>query len=50
VVIPRTPVLKRRGGKAKGRVGLEGMVEREWEGKKDEGEWEGGEGEGWDGE
>jgi hypothetical protein len=35
---PRTAVLKRRGGKANGRVGVGGM---EWEGKKDEGEGEG---------
>jgi hypothetical protein len=33
-VIPWTPVLKEREGKAKGRVGLEGMEGREWEGKK----------------
>jgi hypothetical protein len=33
----RTPVLKGSGGKAKGRVGLEGMEGREWEGKTDEG-------------
>jgi hypothetical protein len=51
-VIPRTPVIKGRGGKAKGRVGLEGMEGREWEGMKDEGEGRrGGEGredsEGW---
>jgi hypothetical protein len=31
------PRFKGRGGKAKGRVGLEGMEGREWEGKKDEG-------------
>jgi hypothetical protein len=44
---PTTPVLKERGGKAKGRVGLEGMEEREWEGKRDEGEGkEGGRGKG----
>jgi hypothetical protein len=41
---PRTPVLKGRGGKAKGRVGLEGMEGREWEGMKDEGEGRGGKG------
>jgi hypothetical protein len=33
----RTPVSKGRGGKAKERVGLEGMEGREWEGKTDEG-------------
>jgi hypothetical protein len=30
----RTPVLKGREEKAKGRVRLEGMERREWEGKK----------------
>jgi hypothetical protein len=41
---PRTPVLKEREGKAKGRVGLEGMEGREWEGKKDQGEGKEGRG------
>jgi hypothetical protein len=36
--IPPDSVLKRRGGKAKGRLGLEGIEGREWEGKKDKGE------------
>jgi hypothetical protein len=31
-------------GKAKGRVGLEGMEGREWEGKKDQGEGKEGRG------
>jgi hypothetical protein len=45
--IPDARVLKESGGKAKGKMGLEGMEGREWEGKKDEGkgkegkmEWE----------
>jgi hypothetical protein len=42
------PRFKGEGGKAKGRVGLEGMEGREWEGKKDEGEGK-EEGEGRDG-
>jgi hypothetical protein len=46
IIYPRTPIFKERGGKAKGRVGLEGMEGREWEGKKDEGKW-GREGKGW---
>jgi hypothetical protein len=37
-VIPRTPVSKGRGGKAKGKVGLEGIEGREWEGTTDKGE------------
>jgi hypothetical protein len=37
-IFPRTPILKRRGGKAKGRVRSEEMEGREWAGKKDEGE------------
>jgi hypothetical protein len=37
------PSFKGAGGKAKGRVGLEGMEGREWELKKDEGEREEGE-------
>jgi hypothetical protein len=43
-VITPDPLLKGRGGKAKGRVGLEGMEGREWEGKTDEGEGKEGEG------
>jgi hypothetical protein len=38
------PLLKGRGGKAKERVGLEGMEERVWEGKTDEGAGQEGEG------
>jgi hypothetical protein len=48
-VIAPDPVLKWRGGTAKGRVGFKGMEGREREGKKDEGERKGGDGEGRDG-
>jgi hypothetical protein len=43
-VIPPDPVSKEREGKAKGRVGSEGMEGREWEGKKDQGEGKEGRG------
>jgi hypothetical protein len=47
---PRGPISKEREGKAKGKVGSEGMEEREWKGKKDQGEGKegrGGRGKGW---